>query len=177
MRPAPARSHGRALRLLGAGQVALLVPLLALERRMQRTGGTGIVAFELAGTPERARSTMRAWGDDGRAAARASLLLDFPFLATYTAFNRAAAAAAGQALDRAGVPALARAAGPLRTAQLAAGACDAVENAALLGVLAGHDERLPAVANAFARAKFAFLGLGWAYSALGLAATALTRLR
>jgi hypothetical protein len=55
-------------------------------------------------------------------------------------------------------------------ASLGAGVCDSVENAALLGVLADPDGRLPAVARGFARAKFALLRVVWLYAGLGLVA-------
>jgi hypothetical protein len=157
------------MRRYAAAVIALFVPLAVLDRRMQRTGGPGIIPFELAGTPERARRILDAWGDDGRAAARASLLLDFPFLVAYTGFNVAAVGTESERLRRAGARRLARAGGPVAVAQVVAGACDAVENTALLGVLTGRDERLPAVAAGFARAKFALLGVGWAYALLALA--------
>ena len=151
-----------ALRSFGAAQVALLVPLLILERRMQRTGGPGIIPFELAGTPERSRRILETWGTDGRTAAKASLVLDYPFLVSYSGFNIALAGLAGERLP--GATAIA-------AAQVAAGACDAAENTALLGVLAtSPDGRLPAVAATFARVKFALLSTVWAYLAAGLAA-------
>jgi hypothetical protein len=81
----------------------------------------------------------------------------------------AASRAASQALRRGGATALADAGRVVGATQVAAGAFDAAENTALLGVLAGHDGRLPAVASACARAKFALLGLGCGYGALGLA--------
>jgi hypothetical protein len=43
---------------------------------MRRTGGPGIVAFELAGTEARATQIMASWGERGRRAARTSLRLD-----------------------------------------------------------------------------------------------------
>lgn len=153
----------------GAGQVALLVPLLRCERRMRRAGGPGIIGFELAGTPDRARRIMSTWGEDGRAAARTSLLLDFPYLVTYSVLQYAACLAAGEALRRRGRRRLADAAPVLAGAQIAAAAFDAAENASLLGVLAGHDTRLPGTARGFARVKFALLIAGWSYAAAGLA--------
>ena len=158
------------VRAFVAANVALFVPLLALERRMKRAGGPGIIPFELAGSPERSRAIMERWGEHGRAAARTSLLLDYPYLVSYTGLQVAGVSAAGDALRRAGAKGLAGAAPALAAGQVVAGACDAVENTALLGVLAGRDERLPAVARAFASAKFALLGAGWLYGALGLAA-------
>jgi hypothetical protein len=43
-----ARDRRRVLRILGPGHVAVLVPLVALERRMRRTGGPGIIPFARA---------------------------------------------------------------------------------------------------------------------------------
>ena len=154
--------RGRALAGWGAAQLALLVPLAAAERRMKATGGPGIIPFELAG-PEHARRVLDGWGPSGRRAARVSLLLDYPFLVAYTGFNLALTTVAAEGLGGAG-------AGAVRAAQIAAAACEAAENTALLGVLArDDDEVLPRVARAFARAKFALLGAGWAYAAAGLA--------
>ncbi len=159
----------RRLQVFGIAQLALLVPLAALERRMKRAGGPGIIPFELAGTPERSRRIMDRWGAQGRSAAQLSLVLDYPFLVAYTGFNLAGTAATTAALRDRGASALAGAGRAVAVGQIAAGACDAVENTALLGVLAGVDERLPAVARAFARAKFALLTVGCLYAALGAA--------
>jgi hypothetical protein len=153
----------------------LLAPLVLLERRMTRTGGPGIIPFELAGTPERAARIMEKWGEEGRSAARRSLLLDYPFLVSYSGFQLAACEAASEALRSSGVTPLAEAGRVIAPAQIAAGAFDAVENTALLGLLAGQSDRLPAVARAAARAKFALLRLGWAYAAVGLASRLLRR--
>ena len=158
------------IRAFGAAVVALLVPLLELERRMRRTGGPGIIPFELAGTPERSRQIMSTWGEEGRSAARLSLLLDFPFLVSYTGLNLAVVGAVGGVLDDRGWQRAAAAAPVVAAAQVAAGACDAVENIALLGVLAGREEQLSAVAKRAATAKFWLLRAGYAYAALGLAA-------
>ncbi|MFL5886439.1 MAG: hypothetical protein ACJ77M_15305 [Thermoleophilaceae bacterium] len=147
-----------------AATVALLIPLAVLDRRMQSTGGPGIIPFELAG-PDGGPKIMQRWGSDGRRAARASLVLDFPFLAAYTTLNVRLAARAGGAL----APAVA-------ATQVAAGACDAVENTALLGVLArGGDARLSVVARTAARIKFAGLYAGWLYFLVALVRAAASR--
>src|SRR4051794_41554839 len=112
----PHVTNGRAMRVFGVAHAALWVPMLALEWRMNRTGGAGIVPFELAGTPERSRKLMDRWGDDGRRAARLSLLLDYPFLVSYTGLQVAGCARAGEVLP----------AGPaVAASQVAAGAFDA----------------------------------------------------
>jgi hypothetical protein len=164
------RERRRAVRPLVAAQLALLAPLLAEERRMRRTSGPGIIPFELAGTPERAERVLRTWGAPGRSAARRSLLLDYPYLATYAPLQALLCTRAGEALRRHGRARPASAAPALAWGQLAAGAFDAIENTALLAILAGHDGHLPALARRCASAKFGLLALGWAYMLLGLAA-------
>ena len=162
-------SRGRTATLFALANAAVFAPLAVMERRMKATGGTGIIPFELAGTPERSQRTLDVWGDAGRAAARTSLLLDFPYLVTYTGLGILGCAAAADALDDAGWPALAAAGPAMASAQVAAGAFDAAENTTLLmilrdGVGGGRPER----ARMFARAKFALLYAVWAYGALGL---------
>ena len=168
-------SRRRALRSFGLAEVALLAPLVALERRMKRTGGPGIIPFELAGSPERSRRIMETWGADGQRAARLSLLLDYPFLVSYSGAQVALCAAASDALASRGAGPLAAGGRLIAPAQIAAGAFDAVENAALLAILAGRDGRLPALARGCARAKFAILYAGWLYGALGLASRLTSR--
>jgi hypothetical protein len=135
---------------------------------MQVTGGTGIIPFELAGA-ERSTEILRVWGAEGRRDAHASLLLDFPFLVAYTTLNVRLTGRARYVLTSQGAGAL-KAIGPVVTAiQAAAGACDAVENAALLGVVArGGDARLAFIAQTAARAKFVGLISGWLYGAAAL---------
>jgi hypothetical protein len=147
---------------------ALFVPLAVLDRRMQATGGPGIVPFELAG-PGRGEAILARWGDDGRRAARASLVLDFPFLLAYTLLNVRLTRRASSTLSDRGARPLASLEPAIRAVQIGAGACDAIENAALLGVLArGGDPRLSGIARGAARAKFAGLAAGWAYGAVAV---------
>jgi hypothetical protein len=113
---------------------------------------------------------MDKWGPEGRTAARMSLLLDYPFLVSYSGLQLAACNAASDALRRRDAKALAGAGPVIGRLQLAAGACDAAENTALLGILSGRMGRLPALARAFASAKFALSTVGWLYGALGLMA-------
>jgi hypothetical protein len=138
------------------------VPLATLDRRMRATGGPGIIPFELAG-PRRSREILRSWGPEGQRAARASLILDFPFLVAYTTLN---VRLTNRARDAGALPRLGV---TVAAAQIAAGACDAVENTALLGVVArGGDAKLASIARRSARAKFAGLALGCAYYGAGL---------
>jgi hypothetical protein len=135
---------------------------------MMRTGGPGIIPFELAGSTEKAQAIMARWGSEGRAAARRSLVLDFPYLVAYSGVHAIWCRIASDTLRRAGQRSAAEIGDIVIRSQMLAGACDAVENAALLGVLAGHTKTLPRVARSFALAKFALLALGWAYAGLGL---------
>jgi hypothetical protein len=151
-----------------AATSVLFVPLAILDRRMQAEGGTGIIQFELAG-PGRSSEILGAWGAEGQRAARASLLLDFPYLVAYTILNVRLTGRAGEVLASEGHGV------PKATAQLvkgllvAAGLCDAVENAALLGVVArGGDAELASIARTAARAKFAGLILGGIYGGTAL---------
>lgn len=162
-------SDGRVAADLGlpaAATAGLLVPLAMLDRRMQAAGGPGIIPFELAGAG-RSRKILRAWGSEGRRAARASLLLDFPFLVAYTWLNVRLARRASRVHARGGGSMLAAVGPAVAGLQVAAGACDAIENSALLGVVARKgDARLAQIARGAALLKFAGLGVGWLYGSL-----------
>ena len=163
--------RGHAAALFALTNAALFAPLAVAERRMKATGGPGIIPFELAGTPERSQRMLDTWGEEGQAAARTSLLLDFGYLVTYTGLGVIGCLAAADAFEDAGWSPLAAAGGGLAIAQVAAGACDAAENTTLLQILRhGTGAGRPARARAFARAKFALLGAVWTYGALGLVA-------
>jgi hypothetical protein len=123
--------------------------MLTLERQMHRSGGPGIIAFELAGNAARAQRIMSAWGDDGRRAARRSLQLDFGYMATYGALT---ALLVDYARRRLGHPAA------VCLGVVPAVAADALEGIALLNVLAGNDiERNARRARGAAIVKFIVL--------------------
>ncbi len=148
-----------------AATAALFVPLAVLDRRMRSAGGAGVVSFELAG-PDRSAEILRAWGAEGQRAARASLLLDFPYLVAYTVLNVRVTEWACDALAARGAGMLTTVGRAAMAVQVVAGVCDAVENVALLGVIAREgDARLSALARSAARAKFAGLIVGWLYDA------------
>jgi hypothetical protein len=171
-------SRRRTLWLLGLTTAALFGALALLDLRMQDTGGPGIVPFELAGSAERANEILGQWGEDGRAAARASLWLDFPFLLAYSAFLSLAALAVRDIARRRGWDRLARPGTAVAVLPWVAGACDAVEDVCLLLVLGGHGGSVaPAVATGFAIAKFIGLAVVEAYLLAGLATLGATRLQ
>ncbi|MEV3903714.1 hypothetical protein AB0K11_15420 [Mycobacterium sp. NPDC050551] len=131
--------------------------MMVLERRLRRTGGPGIIPFELARTPARADSIMTRWGPRGRRTARTSLWLDFGYMATYGVL-------AGLLVDRAR-----RVLGhPPTPVLLVVGAVagDAIEGVSLLNVLSGnqiavHTRR----AHLAASIKFALLAAAGGYVA------------
>ena len=136
--------------------------MLVLERRMRRSGGPGIIAFELAGSASRAEDIMTRWGGDGRRAARLSLWLDFGYMATYGVLT---ALLVDRARRRRGHPA------GVPAAVLVAVAGDAAEGLSLLRVLRGKRIGLHARrAQIAALIKFAVL-----VGALGYAMTGSSR--
>ena len=149
----------RRLTAAAASFLGYTAMMLVLERRMRRSGGPGISAFELAGSASRAEDIMTRWGSDGQRAARLSLWLDFGYMATYGVLT---ALLVDRARRRRGHPA------GLPAAVLVAVAGDAAEGVSLLRVLRGtrisvHARR----AQVAALIKFAVL-----VGALGYAATA-----
>jgi hypothetical protein len=129
--------------------------MLIFERRMRRTGGPGIIAFELAGNATRAGQIMNSWGHVGQRAARWSLRLDFGYMLTYGTLT-------ALLIDRTRrhhghAPAL-----PLLVVP-AVGA-DAIEGLSLLNVLHGNSIAINARrARIAALVKFAILAAALAY--------------
>jgi hypothetical protein len=115
-----------------------------------------IVAFELAWTPAQARAMLTAWGAEGLRVARESLLVDFAFMPAYACLFAGLvlleARRSAEALRRVGLA--------LAAAPFGAWLLDAIENVALLGVLA-RPEAPPAglllAAGAAASLKFLLL--------------------
>ncbi|MDF0528458.1 hypothetical protein P0W64_05800 [Tsukamurella sp. 8F] len=128
--------------------------MLEIDRRLQRTGGPGIIGFELAG--DDAPTVLAQWGEDGRRLARLSLRLDFGYMASYGALT---ALLLGRARRRLGHGT------SVQALVAAAVACDAVEGVALLSTLDGHRSCAP-LARRAALTKFALIAacLGYAGS-------------
>lgn len=157
----------RALIATGAATLLLLAAMAPAEGRMM-DGGHGIIAFELSGGESGAAEIMADWGEDGRAAARESLWIDFPFLVAYAAFLALAAAAVRDAARARGWERLARLGGIAIWLGPAAAALDAAENVCLLLTLDGGAASLPLLATVFASVKLALLAAALAYLACGL---------
>jgi hypothetical protein len=152
----------------GIAIVALLLAMAPAEDQMQENG-VGIVAFELAGSQDRADEILAEWGDAGQDAAREQLLIDFVFLIAYGTFLVLAVAAVRDRLGERGWPRLAAIGAVVVPFGAAAAAFDAVENACLLAVLGEAGSAFPTLATIFAAAKFALLAAAIAYLVVGIA--------
>jgi hypothetical protein len=120
----------------------------------------GIVSFELAGTLAAAERILAAWDASARTRAGLNLGADYLFLVAYASAIGLACALAADAL-RARAPRAAALGDALAWGQLAAAGLDAVENAALIGLLLGaRSAALPALAAACAVPKFALVAAG-----------------
>lgn len=148
---AAARYHSAVVGLTRAFGVfsALSAVLLALDWRLRRAGGRGIVALEWAGSPERADAILRRWGTAGRRAALASLVLEYGYAVSFTVLLMAA--------RRRFAPASATT--PSASLALVAGTLDGLQTTALLFVLGGRRGRWPTIARWSSFVKFGVIGL------------------
>lgn len=170
---ASARDNARVTRRNGliASAIATLILLIAMspsDRRMQDTGGPGIVPFELTGGEERADEILAEWGEDGQDAARESLWIDFGFLLAYSAFLTLALAATRDLARERGWGRLASIGGAIVSFGALCAAFDALENACLLLTIGGAGAALPLLATVFAACKFILLAVAIAYLLAGL---------
>lgn len=158
----------RALWITGALALGLFVVLGILDARLTEDGAPGIVPFEVAGSEERAREILGEWGEGRHDTARASLIVDFPYLVAYSVFLSLAVTAVAEANRRR--LRLARIGAPLAWAALGAAVFDAIEDIALLRMVAGHvDQPNPAIARWAATVKFVLAGAALIYVLAGLA--------
>lgn len=164
--------------ITGLASGLLFLALVLIDRRIQESGGPGIVPFEIAGSTDRATEILADWGDEGKDWARVSLWLDFPYLVLYGAFFFLAVRSVRDAAERRGWSRYARPGGTIAVLPIAAAAFDAAEDVGLLLVIGGHaDSPAPAVATGFAIAKFIGLAIAYAYVLAGLVALGRQRLR
>lgn len=149
--------NGYTTRRATVATIGYSLVMLEIDRRLQRTGGPGIVPFELAGTETRAREIQTAWGPRGQHLARTSLRLDFGYMLTYGANAALLVDAARRKRDDS--PAV-------LGLVIGAVACDAAEGISLLNVIEGRRVAVNAVrARRFAVTKFALLLLSLGYVA------------
>jgi hypothetical protein len=148
---------------------ALIVPS---ELAMRRASGSGIVALELAGSPDRASQIMMGWGEAGRQAARRSLVVDFGYMLSYATFMLALVELTGVRLGGVGRRRMSAAAGFVGWGQVLGVACDAVEGFVLLQVLARRcTQGRTRLVRWVAVTKFGCVGAGLGYAGFGLAST------
>jgi pimeloyl-ACP methyl ester carboxylesterase len=165
-------SRRSALIGLAAAWLVLFALLAALDGLLWDEGGPGIVGFELAGFDGSSDEIVREWGDDGRAAARWSLIVDYLYLAVYGAFWALAAAGVRDGARRRGWDRFERLGRVAVLLAIAAPLMDALENACLLVALETDGGRGAALAGAlFATGKFIASTL-----AIGFVLVALVRL-
>lgn len=140
----------------------LVMTRLARLERPLKEAGAGIVAFELAGTQERAQAIMAGWGAVNCQRAPRQTYLDFVFLVLYSLTLALGCGLAARAFaPGSGLTTL----GPyLAWAQVDDGLLDVLENVALIRLLRGSQSAsLPHIARGCAPPKFAIAGLGVAY--------------
>lgn len=149
----------------------LTMALGAIDQPLRAAAlANGIVSLELAGSLDRVRAAINGWDAHVRFFAGLSLGLDYLYLVVYsTTIAFACIWAAGVFRVRGWV--MAAVGVPLAWAQWLAGLCDAVENFALIMLLAGHvTEPWPAVAWWAAMPKFVIIMAGIVYALAGAVA-------
>jgi len=166
-----AQSRRRGLVVLVLFVLTLGVGALALPS-LDDMGDVGIIEFELARTSDKASEFYGELGETGRDAARESLYLDFPYLVLYGLLYAAACLVVSARAAERGMSGLARWGRPLAWCGLAAAACDAIENVALLRVVDGHtDQPWPGIAFTFATVKFVLSTAAILYAVVGFVLT------
>lgn len=160
----------RRWRLIAAGIAALLLlwAMSPMENRME-ANGPGMVPFELNGGQARADEILAEWGEDGRAAAREQLWIDYGFMLAYGTFLGLAGAAVRDLCRDRGLRRLARLGRIAAWFGPAAAGFDALENACLLLTLGGAGAAFPFLATIFAVCKFTLLAAAIVYLVAGIA--------
>lgn len=138
----------------------------------------GIVSFELAGTPERAKAIIESWDEQARLFAAFSLGFDYLYMLAYSMAIGLGCVSAAQAIRSMRWPLTALGI-PLAWGMWLAALFDAVENLSLsLILLAGASSSIwPAVARLCALLKFGLLFLGLVYTFYGLVVGRVGRLK
>ena len=133
---------------LGILCLMVLAWLVVLDGRMRAGGQPGLLEFEFAGSGDRAREILAGWDSRSERAAELAQWVDYAFALLYAALLAAASRSLGRRAMASGRFALARAASAVALAIWLAALSDAVQNAALLLVLARRNvEPAAAVAS------------------------------
>lgn len=165
--------------LLGIAMVALtIVPVFVFEKRLEHTGGPGILAFEFAATKARASQILAEWGPKGSHIARLSLIVDYAYMISYGGFFTLAGLATRDLARTRGWRRLARTGMVVPLFATAAALFDATENVFLLLVLEGHGgAHAPLIATICSSIKFTLITIAIAYVVWGLVWRAVTASR
>lgn len=167
--------------VLGIAMVALtIVPIFVFEKRLEHTGGPGILAFEFAATKARASQILAEWGPNGRHVALLSLIVDYAYMVSYGGFFTLAGLATRDLARTRHWGRLASAGMIMPFFATAAALFDATENVFLLLVLGGHGgEIAPLIATICSSIKFMLITIAILYVLCGLAwwATTATRVK
>jgi hypothetical protein len=157
--------------LLGIAMVALtIIPVFLFEKRLEHTGGPGIIGFEFAATKARATQILAEWGSTGRRVARLSLIADYAYMLSYGGFFTLAGLATRDLARARNWRRLAAAGMVLPFFAAAAATFDAIENVFLLLVLDGHGgEAAPLIATVCSSIKFTLITIAIGYVLCGLA--------
>jgi hypothetical protein len=166
----------RALIVSAVASPAIGAVLLVLDARMMDTGGPGIIAFELAGSEDRAAEILADWGYEGADAARESLWIDYAYLIAYGTFLVLVTWATRDLAQNRGWRRMAAIGTVLIPIPVAIAAFDAVEDVGLLLAVDRHGGVLaPRLAQVCALFKFALLAVTIAYLLAGLLLRVFTR--
>lgn len=175
-RPAD-RRRGALIILVALALLPLLVGELIKPLHENAPGGESIIAFELAGSPERAQEILAQWrAQDVIDAAKAIQLFDLVYPLIYAVALAGGCVAAAGAWARAGRERLAAAGIAMAWVAFAAAGFDYVENLGLGISLWGEPAApWPQVAFGAAVLKFAAIWLALLYALSGTVAALTTR--
>jgi hypothetical protein len=157
--------------LLGIAMVILTVaPYFFFDKRLEHTGGPGILGLEFAGSNARAAEILSQWGPEGRRIARVSLIVDYAYLLSYGAFFTLAGFATRDLARARDWRRLASAGAILPLFAAAAAVFDAIENVFLLLIVGGQAGGLaPMIATICSSIKFTLIAIAIGYVLCGLA--------
>ena len=151
--------------LLTLGMGALALPALGLMSMR----GVSIFDLEFMRTSADASMQVARLGPDGVVSAKVAVYVDFPLLVLYALTLSAACVVVAARFMARGSFRLAATANRVAWLAPIAAACDAVENVAILRILAGHvDQPWPGMAFGFATVKFVMLAVVVIFLLVGL---------
>ena len=163
-----------------------LVAALVITAVMSIIGGplvtpqapSGIVSFELAGSPDQAQAILDSWDAQAKLFAAFGLGFDYLYMLAYSAVIGLSCLLAARAIKEHGWP-LAVLGAPLAWGMWLAALFDAIENLGLTLILLANavDSAWPAIARLCAIFKFGLLFVGLVYAFYGLSVGLVGRLK